>query len=172
MPERKHSELIGSGRSLFADMRPVSERIHAERMHEDRRTVNRVHNVILRRAAGRVESCQGPHTLRDLVVGAGGIATDAQPADNLPVAVKRHPTPKEDHAASDLVNPALSAGGRQEKWIERIRLPQTPQRMTGLNQSVKPCGRERSAIVTEGVGGICLGLGDGLAARARPAKGQ
>src|SRR5438132_11482379 len=119
MPERKHSKLIGSGRSLFADMRPVSERIHAERMHEDRRTVNRVHNVILRRAAGRVESCQGPHTLRDLVVGAGGIATDAQPADNLPVAVKRHPPPKK------IMPPAT--------WLIP-RCPPAADRKNGLNR--------------------------------------
>src|SRR5690348_14598770 len=98
------------------------------------------------------------------MIRARGVAADAEPADNLSVAVERYPTTKEDHAAGDLVRATLTTRSRQKKWIERVRLPQAPERMTGLYQRVKPRSRERGAVITERIGRICLGLGNGLAA--------
>ena len=65
--------------------------LEAGRCHAGRRIDDIIR--IIRRHARRqsVIACEFAHTESDRVVGAGAVATDAECADHLAIAVERHP---------------------------------------------------------------------------------
>src|SRR5262245_2578160 len=96
--------LIADCGQFVSDKRSISPRIDEERMCKNRSAIFRgIRDVIGRCTARRVQSEKIPDALRNLVVGASGVSTDAQSADDLSILVNRDATSEEDHAACNLL---------------------------------------------------------------------
>lgn len=119
-----------------------------------------VFDVIDQRAARWIQLRQIPDALCNFMVGAGGIAAHAEPADDLALrVVKRDPSSEADNPTRDFPpSSPLSVGGRQELGIKRIRLVETIEGVARLRQEIKICGGEGENVVAEGIGGkrFCL----------------
>ena len=88
------------------------------------------------------------------------------PSDDAPGAiVQGHPAPERDDATGNLpFTAAQSTGPGQEVRRERVGLIQTVERMARLGERVEHGGGQREDVEAEGIGRVCLGLGDRLAA--------
>src|SRR6185295_8984485 len=86
-----------SCRCFTSDLGSVSVGVKTNRVRKNRWCIwSRVDNVIDQRTARRVETCQVAHALSDLVIGARRVATDAQSANDLAIAIQRHSAAEED----------------------------------------------------------------------------
>src|SRR5437899_4905375 len=102
-------------------------------MCEHRRPLDRVLNVVDELPPGRIHARLVAHALRDLVVGAGGVAADPHTADDVATRVQRHAAAEGDDAARDLPSPATRAArGSEEVRVEQVRLIQTQKEWPGL----------------------------------------
>jgi hypothetical protein len=116
-------ELVTGCWSLLADEYAVAEGIDALRVSEHARRIGRgVDDIVGQRSAGRIQFRQIAHALRDLVIGTGGVAADAEPADDLVVPVQRQATAEEDQAARNLIPVAAAARRQEEVCVEKTRL--------------------------------------------------
>lgn len=107
-----------------------------------------VFDVIDQRAARWIQLRQIPDALCNFMVGAGGIAAHAEPADDPALrVVKRHPPSEADDPAGDFpVSSSLPLGRGQEFGIERIRLVQAIEGVTRLGQKIEVRGGEGENI--------------------------
>src|SRR4029079_9711339 len=105
------------------------------------------------------------HSFRDLMVGAGRIATHAQATDDAAVVVERCTTAEEDRSTGDLTTVSLLTGREQQLGVEQVGLAKTPQRMAWRREGMQSRRGEREVIETECIRRIGLGLRNRLAAR-------
>src|SRR3989442_13610261 len=96
-------------------------------MCEHRRPLDRVLNVVDELPPGRIHARLVAHALRDLVVGAGGVAADPPTADDVGTRVQRHAAPEGDDAPPAPPSPPTRAPrGGGGGHVDTARLYQTP----------------------------------------------
>src|SRR5207237_4422368 len=120
---------VAARRRLVSDLLAIAPGVDAERVGEDRWAVRlAVRDVVRRRAARRIQPRLLPDALRDLVVGARGVAARAEASDLHVALVQGHAASEDDRPAADLsahlaVVARLSRAKRVE-WIARREPPQ------------------------------------------------
>src|SRR5436309_512681 len=124
---------VSAGVRFVADLLPVSPRVCAQRMRVHRRTVDAaVGDVVDELAFFRVELCEMTDALGDFVIGARGVAADAEAADARLAFVERDAAAERDRSAADLAVCLAGVLWRlKTRRIEWIRLGDAPQRMSG-----------------------------------------
>lgn len=95
-----------------------------------------------------IEPSSPSHSIRNNVIRAGGVATDAQPADHLAVFIQRNAAAEGDDAARDAVDPRPL---RIEFWVERIGVVQSIKRSARLCWGVEVRSRDGELAVAESI---------------------